>query len=53
MGSPKGCILYQVVGRQVLSASVYITKNNNNLVGGELEETFLSDSLPSAPYNES
>lgn len=46
MESPKGCMLCQVVGREVLSASVCIIKNNNHLVGGELEETLLSDSLP-------
>lgn len=46
MESPKGCMLYQVVGREVLCAFVCIIKNNNHLVGGELEETLLSDSLP-------
>lgn len=46
MESPKGCTLYQVVGREVLCAFVCIIKNNNHLVRGELEETLLSDSLP-------
>lgn len=50
MESPKGCMLYQVMGRKVLSASVYIIKNNNHLVGGELEETFPSDCMPLVPF---
>lgn len=45
MESPKGCMLYQAVGK-VLSASLCIIKNNNHLVGGELKETLLSDTLP-------
>lgn len=32
-------MLYQVVGREVLSATVCIIKNNNHLVGGKVEET--------------
>lgn len=46
MESPKGCMLYQVVGKEVFSTSVCIIKNNNHLAGGELEETLVSDSLP-------
>jgi len=45
MGSPKGCLLYQLIGRKVLSACECIIKNNY-LVCGELEETLLSDSVP-------
>lgn len=44
MKSAKGCMLYQVMGREMLSASACIIKNNNHLVGGELEETLLSES---------
>lgn len=39
MTSPKGCLLYQVVGREVLFATICIIKNNNHLVCGEVEET--------------
>lgn len=53
MESPKACTLYQVMVRKVLSASVCIIKNNNHLVGGELEKTLLSDSLPLVLHNKS